>query len=133
MDDMNVPAGQTVSRTQLGLFSLTMINVAAIASLRDLPQMAEYGVGCIFFYLLAGLVFFMPVSLVAAELTTGWPQKGGVYVWVKEAFGKSHGFAAVFIQWFQNLCWYPVVLTFAAAAFAFAIEDASGATRLSGN
>jgi len=78
---MDVPAGQTVSRTQLGLFSLTMINVAAIASLRDLPQMAEYGVGCIFFYLLAGLVFFMPVSLVAAELTTGWPQKGGVYVW----------------------------------------------------
>ena len=133
MDNMDIPEGQAVSRTQLGLFSLTMINVAAIASLRDLPQMAQYGVGCIFFYLLAGLVFFMPVSLVAAELTTGWPQKGGVYVWVKEAFGESHGFAAVFIQWFQNLCWYPVVLTFAAAAFAFALEDASGATRLSGN
>ena len=90
----------------LGPFALAMINVAAIASLRDLPQMAKYGTGCIFFYLLAGLAFFFPVSLVAAELATGWPERGGVYVWVRGAFGRQHGFAAVFIQWFQNLCWY---------------------------
>lgn len=117
----------------LGPFALAMINVAAIASLRDLPQMAKYGVGCIFFYLLAGLVFFFPVSLVAAELATGWPQRGGVYIWVKEAFGDRHGFAAVFIQWFQNLCWYPVVLTFAAASLGFAIDPQQGADRLAEN
>ena len=64
------------SGPSLGVFSLAMINVAAIASLRDLPQMAKYGWGSVFFYLLAGLVFFIPVSLVAAELATGWPQKG---------------------------------------------------------
>ena len=114
----------------LGPFALAMINVAAIASLRDLPQMAKYGTGCIFFYLLAGLVFFFPVPLVAAELATGWPERGGVYVWVREAFGRQHGFAAVFIQWFQNLCWYPVVLTFAAASLGFAIDPQQGAARL---
>ena len=52
----------------LGLFGLAMINIVAIASLRDLPQMASYGIGSIFFYLLAAVVFFIPVSLVAAEL-----------------------------------------------------------------
>jgi len=36
-----------------------MINVAAIASLRDLPQMAKYGLGSVFFYLLAGIVSFL--------------------------------------------------------------------------
>ena len=117
----------------LGPFALAMINVAAIASLRDLPQMAKYGTGCIFFYLLAGLVFFFPVSLVAAELATGWPERGGVYVWVREAFGRQHGFAAVFMQWFQNLCWYPVVLTFAAASLGFAIDPQQGAARLAEN
>ena len=117
----------------LGPFALAMINVAAIASLRDLPQMAKYGIGCVFFYLLAGLIFFFPVSLVAAELATGWPERGGVYVWVREAFGRQHGFAAVFIQWFQNLCWYPVVLTFAAASLGFAIDPQQGADRLADN
>ena len=124
---------RSVPSSLLGPFVLAMVNVAAIASLRDLPQMAKYGTGCIFFYLLAGLVFFFPVSLVAAELATGWPERGGVYVWVREAFGKQHGFAAVFMQWFQNLCWYPVVLTFAAASLGFAIDPQQGAARLAEN
>jgi amino acid transporter len=105
----------------LGLFGLAMINIVAIASLRDLPQMASYGIGSIFFYVLAALVFFFPVSLVAAELATAWPERGGVYVWVREAFGERWGFVAVFLQWFQNLCWFPVVLTFGAASLAFAV------------
>ena len=98
-----------------------MINIVAIASLRDLPQMASYGIGSIFFYLLAAVVFFFPVSLVAAELATAWPERGGVYIWVREAFGDRWGFVAVFLQWSQNLCWYPVVLTFGAASLAFAV------------
>jgi glutamate:GABA antiporter len=105
----------------VGLFGLAMINIVAIASLRDLPQMATYGVGSIFFYLLAAVVFFLPVSLVAAELATAWPERGGVYVWVREAFGPKWGFVAVFLQWFQNLCWFPVVLTFGAASLAFTV------------
>lgn len=105
----------------LGLFGLAMINIVAIASLRDLPQMASYGIGSIFVYVLAALVFFFPVSLVAAELATAWPERGGIYIWVREAFGKRWGFLAVFVQWFQNLFWYPVVLTFGAASLAFAI------------
>jgi len=105
----------------LGLFGLAMINIVAIASLRDLPQMASYGIGSIFFYVLAALIFFLPVSLVAAELATAWPERGGVYVWVREAFGERWGFVAVFLQWFQNLCWFPVVLTFGAASLAFAV------------
>ena len=104
----------------LGLFGLAMINIVAIASLRDLPQMATYGVGSIFFYVLAAAVFFLPVSLIAAELATAWPERGGVYVWIREAFGARWGFVAVFLQWFQNLCWFPVVLTFGAASLAFA-------------
>ena len=114
---------------KIGVFSLTLINVIAIASLRDLPQMAIYGLGSIFFYAAATLFFFLPVSLVAAELATGWPERGGVYIWVREAFGPTWGFVAVFLQWFQNLCWYPVVITYAAASLAFGIaptpEDAA--------
>lgn len=103
----------------LGVFTLTMINVAAIQSLRNLPVMAAVGWESVIFYLLAGLGFFIPCSLVSAELATGWPSTGGVYTWVKEAFGSRWGFVAIWLQWIENVIWYPTVLSFTAATIAY--------------
>lgn len=111
----NSPQNQRV----LGVFVLAMMNVALIASLRGLPQMAVYGLGSIFFYLLVSLTFLVPVSLVSAELATGWPQTGGVYIWVKEAFGERQGFLAIWLQWIENVIWYPTQLSFTAGALAY--------------
>jgi len=105
----------------LGIFALAMINVAAIASLRSLPTMAELGLSAVFFLVLIGLFFLIPTALVSAELATGWPRRGGVYVWVKEAFGERFGFLAIWLQWIQNVIWYPTVLSFTAATLAFII------------
>jgi putative glutamate/gamma-aminobutyrate antiporter len=107
------------NRRVLGVFTLAMINVAAIASLRGLPSMAEYGLSSIFFYIIAALIFLIPTALVSAELATGWSKRGGVYIWVKEAMGARWGFLAIWLQWIQNVIWYPIVLSFAAATFAF--------------
>ncbi len=113
-----------VSRRVLSVFTLAMINVAMIASLRGLPTMAEYGLTAVFFFIVAALVFLIPTALVSAELATGWPKRGGVYVWVKEALGPRWGFLAIWLQWLQNVIWYPTVLSFAAATFAFVISPA---------
>ncbi len=113
-----------VSRRVLSVFTLAMINVAIIASLRGLPTMAEYGLTAVFFFVVAALVFLIPTALVSAELATGWPKRGGVYVWVKEALGPRWGFLAIWLQWLQNVIWYPTVLSFAAATFAFVISPA---------
>ncbi len=67
-------------------------------------------------------VFLLPTAFVAAELATGWPKRGGVFIWVKEALGPRWGFLAVWLQWFQNVVWYPAVLSFAAVTFAFVIN-----------
>lgn len=101
------------------MFSLAMINVAAIISLRNLSIMVEYGFASIFFYSLAALIFFIPTALVCAELATGWPKAGGLYAWVSEAFGKEVGFFAVWISWMLSIAWYPTVLTFTAGAVAY--------------
>ena len=98
---------------------LAMINVAAILTLRTMPQMATYGLGSIFFYTVAIIIFFIPVALVSAELATGWPQTGGVYVWVKEAFGERWGFLAIWLQWIENIIYFPTILSFAAAVLIF--------------
>ena len=106
----------------LGVFVLAMINVCIIASLRSLPLMAEEGFSLVFFFVVAALMFLIPSALVSAELATGWPERGGVYLWVKEAFGERWGFLAIWLQWIQNVIWYPTVLSFAGATLAYMIN-----------
>lgn len=111
-----MPGKKTV---KIGVFTLAMINVAAVLSLRNFPSMADYGYAVIFYLALASICFFIPSALVSAELASGWRKKGGVYLWVKEAFGPKWGFVAIFMQWVENLPWFPAVLTFTASSLAY--------------
>jgi len=103
---------------------LTMINVATIGSVKNWPVTAEYGLYSVFFFLLATLIFFIPTALISAELATGWPQIGGVFAWVKEAFGHRTGFLASWLQWMQTIVWYPTALGFIAATIAYIFNPA---------
>jgi putative glutamate/gamma-aminobutyrate antiporter len=111
------------SKRTLSVFVLAMMNIAVVMSLRGLPMMAKEGLTMVFYLLFASILFLVPVSLVSAELATGWPKNGGVYVWVKEAFGSKLGFTAIWLQWIQNVIWYPTVLAFAAGALAYLFLD----------
>ncbi|HSX03335.1 MAG TPA: amino acid permease [Rhabdochlamydiaceae bacterium] len=106
----------------LGVFSLAMINLAAICAIRNLPTIAETGFTSIFYMLLASIIFFIPSALICAELASGWPKAGGVFAWVKEAFGQRTGFLAIWLLWIQNVIWYPTALSFVAGAIAYVID-----------
>ncbi|MES2344871.1 MAG: amino acid permease [Chlamydiota bacterium] len=114
----------------LTVFSLAMINVAAIGSVKNWPLTAEYGFSAVFFLILAALTFFFPVSLIAAELATAWPKRGGVFVWVKEAFGHRTGFLAIWLLWVENVIWYPTILSFIAATLAYAFAPSLADNKL---
>ncbi len=118
---------------KLSIMTLAIMNVVAVVSLRGLPSEAEYGLGSIFYYLFAAVVFLIPVSLVAAELAAGWPQKGGVYRWVGEAFGPKLGFLAIWLLWIESTIWFPTVLTFAAVSLAFIGPQQKWDEALAGN
>lgn len=115
-------AAPAVPAKALGIFALAMINVAAVLSLRNYPSMAEYGWSSIGWYVIGTVMFLIPVSLVGAELATGWPKGGGIYAWVREAFGERVGFIAVFCEWSNNLVWFPTVLSFVATTFFYAFN-----------
>ncbi|MGE3921254.1 MAG: amino acid permease, partial [Gammaproteobacteria bacterium] len=110
------------NRRVLSVFSLVMINVIAVDNLRSLAISAEYGFSLVFYYLVCALIFFIPSALVSAELATGWPNTGGVYVWVREAFGKRAAFLAIWLQWIYNVVWYPTALAFIAGLLAYLIN-----------
>jgi glutamate:GABA antiporter len=103
----------------LGFFQLVMINIIAVDSIRTLTFSAAYGYCLVFFYLLAAITFFIPTALVSAELGTGWPNRGGIYVWVREAFGKRISFFVIWLSWIYNIIWYPTILALIAGTFTY--------------
>ncbi|KTC66476.1 Amino acid transporter (plasmid) [Legionella adelaidensis] len=108
----------------LTLFSLTMITVGSVDSIRNLPATALFGSQLIFFFILGAIFFLIPTALVSAELASGWPKQGGIYIWVKEAFGKRTGFLAIWLQWIENVIWYPTLLSFVAGSIGYLFNPA---------
>ncbi|MEP7063008.1 MAG: amino acid permease [Betaproteobacteria bacterium] len=108
--------GKYLSVTAIGL----MTAAAVVTSLRGLPLLAKEEM-TMFAYLAFTVIFYLvPASLVSAELGGAYAdKKGGIYTWVSEAFGVRWGFLAIWLQWIQNVVWFPVGLTFGAVALAY--------------
>ncbi|WP_406734196.1 amino acid permease [Vibrio scophthalmi] len=122
-----------INKGRIGVFALAMLNIVAVVSLRGLPAEAEYGLSSIFYYIFAAIVFLIPVSLVAAELATGWSEKGGVFRWVGEAFGPRLALVAMFMLWIEVTVWFPTALTFGSVSLAFVGPDQTWDQALSEN
>ncbi len=114
----------------IGLTTLVMINLLAIGSLNNLPSVATVGLSSVSYYLLALLLFFLPYSLITAELASGYSEESGIYVWVRDAFGPLPGFVAVWLQWIENIIWYPTILSFIAGALSYLIDPALASNKL---
>jgi glutamate:GABA antiporter len=78
---------------RLGVIGLALVLIAAMDSIRNLPTTATFGWSAIFFYVIAVVIYLVPVALCSAELAT--TVGGGMYRWVREAFGSRWGFLAV--------------------------------------
>ncbi len=101
--------------------TIAFINVAAICNVKNFPLLAEFGFAALPLLALAAIIFFIPASFVSAELASAWPERG-VYTWVREALGPRMGFVAIWLQWIENVIYYPTILSFIAAAIAYIIN-----------
>lgn len=104
---------------KLGILTFIVMNTITVLSPRGFAPEAMYGLTSVFYYIFAAICFLIPVSLVSAELATGWPQKGGVFNWVSAAFGKQVGFIAIYLQWLATTICFPTMLIFIAVSIAF--------------
>jgi len=112
-------AGGSAAR-RLGVVGLALVLISAMDSIRNLPTTATFGWSAIFFYVIAVLTYLVPVALCSAELAT--TVGGGIYRWVREAFGSRWGFLAVWCDWSENIVWFPTVLVFLATTLAYVIN-----------
>src|SRR5580698_5186856 len=96
---------------KLNTFALTLLITVAIDSIRNLPASALFGSTLIFFFLFAAITFLIPTALVSAELAAN-VDEGGIYQWGRLAFGERIAFFAVWMQWVNNIVWFPTILSF---------------------
>ena len=98
-----------------------MLTVGSVGYLGSAPALSVYGLASVFLYVLPAFVFLVPVSLVAAELASGWP--GGVYYRVGEGISEPMGLLAVWCQFAQTIFYYPALLAYVASTLAYVIND----------
>ena len=101
--------------TSLTLWDVVAMNIVAIVGLRWISRSARMGAPAITLWVLAFLLFFIPLAAVLAELSSRHPQQGGIYAWARRAFGPAHGFVCGWCLWVNNLFYFPSLLLFAAA------------------
>ncbi len=107
---------------KISFFSLVILIIAAIDNLRNLPAAALFGSALIFFFVFSAIAFLIPTSMVSAELSATFPEKGGVYHWIRIAFGEKWAMGAIWLQWINTMVWYPTILSFVAGTAAYLIN-----------
>jgi len=101
----------------MGFWDVLLFNIVTVLGPRWIAAAAHNGTSSISLWFLAAFLFFVPTALVIAELSTRFPQEGGLYAWAKDAFGEFHGFVAGWTYWIYTLFYFPALL-FASAAMA---------------
>ena len=101
----------------LGRADLVLFTVCAILTIDTLASSAAMGFAWFSWWVITMTVFFIPYGLITAELGSAWPGEGGVYVWVREAFGPRWGSTVAWLYWICNAYWIPSVYLIFAGTF----------------
>jgi len=107
----------------MGFRDLLLFYVVTGISLRWIATAAAAGPSSIVIWIGAWLVFYTPLALSVIELSSRYPNEGGIYVWTKRAFGDFSGFITAWTYWTCNLPYFPAVLYFAASNALYIRHD----------
>ena len=99
---------------------LTLFYIVTALSVRWVATAAAAGPSALLVWLFALIGFFVPLAVSVLELSSRYPQEGGLYVWTREAFGDFAGFLSAWMYWMSNLPYFPSILYFGAGSLLFA-------------
>ncbi len=103
----------------LGLSDLTFFLIAALVNLNSVPVVAGAGPVALVLWVSGFALFFIPQAVAVLELSSRYPQEGGIYHWTKTAFGDFHGFMSGWCYWTNNIFYIPTLLFYIVGFAAF--------------
>jgi len=110
-------------RREMGFWDVLLFNIATVLGPRWIAAAAHNGTSSISLWVIAAVFFFVPTAMVINELSSRFPEEGGLYVWAKEAFGDFHGFVAGWNYWIYTVFYFPGLLLASAAMSAYIIGE----------
>ena len=102
----------------MGARDMTLFTVSAILLLDTLAATAAIGVSSLFWWLFLGLIFFLPYGLICAEMGTTYPEQGGIYAWVRDAFGRRWAARVTWFYWINAAIWFPSIFVLFAVVYS---------------
>jgi glutamate:GABA antiporter len=112
-------------KRELGFRDVVLFYIVSGLSLRWIATAAAVGPSAIAVWLLGFCGFFLPLAGCVLELSSRYPQEGGLYIWTREAYGEFAGFMAAWTYWMSNLPYFAAVLYFAASSLLFTTPRAA--------
>jgi amino acid transporter len=97
---------------------MVLFTVSAILLLETLAGAASAGVSSVFWWCFLGAVFFIPFALISAEMGCAYPEQGGIYAWIRDAFGGRWASRATWCYWVNTAVWIPSIFIMFAGVFA---------------
>ncbi len=114
-------------RKTMGFWDVLLFNIATVLGPRWIAAAGHNGTSSISLWVIAALFFFVPGAMVINELSSRFPDEGGLYVWAKEAFGDFHGFVAGWTYWIYTVFYFPGLLLASASMSAYVIGEKGAA------
>jgi amino acid transporter len=108
-------------RRTMGFWDVLLFNIATVLGPRWIAAAGHNGTSSISLWVLAAVFFFVPGALVINELSSRFPEEGGLYVWSREAFGPFHGFVAGWTYWIYTVFYFPGLLLASASMSGYII------------
>jgi glutamate:GABA antiporter len=111
MDVVTVKPAATprVFKRVLKRIDMLLFTVCAILIIDQLAASASIGTSSIFWWLFTLILFFIPYGMITAELASKYPEQGGIYAWVKRAYGPRWGARTSWLYWVNVALWMPSV------------------------
>lgn len=118
-------------RRVLRRLDMTLFTVCAILVIDQLAAAASIGVQSIFWWLLTLVLFFIPYGLITSELGSTYTEEGGIYAWVRRAFGPLWAGRTAWLWWVNVAFWMPsVYILFAGLLAEVVAPDMSLTTKI---
>jgi len=113
------PDAKSQLRKTMGFWDVLLFNIATVLGPRWIAAAGHNGTSSISLWVLAAVFFFVPGALIINELSSRFPEEGGLYAWSREAFGPFHGFIAGWTYWIYTFFYFPGLLLASASMSAY--------------
>jgi amino acid transporter len=120
-ENADVSEKKPALRRELSLRDLTLFGIVCLIGPRWLPVAAHAGSGSIVLWLLASLLFGIPLAIAVETLMSTVRGSGGLYAWTQNTFGPAHGFLAFWIYWVGMAVWFPGMAVFYVSSSIFSL------------